>query len=183
MILDLDRLQALRDCCADEAAFIRLQKVLAIAQFNRPAENRRTSVDYPAPADHPAQPQESRGSRLLQGVAEATGQLLMGDDYNEAIARALAILGKTTGVDRVHIFTIEPHPETGEPVANQKLEWVRESITAHIHNPAFQSFSFSSPSATEWYRAIAAGQIVSGLTREMPPKSRSACWLKTFWRF
>ncbi|NJL35756.1 MAG: PAS domain S-box protein [Leptolyngbyaceae cyanobacterium SM1_4_3] len=172
MILDLDRLQALRDCCADEAAFIRLQKVLAIAQFNRPAENRRTSVDYPAPADHPAQPQESRGSRLLQGVAEATGQLLMGDDYNEAIARALAILGKTTGVDRVHIFTIEPHPETGEPVANQKLEWVRESITAHIHNPAFQSFSFSSPSATEWYRAIAAGQIVSGLTREMPPEEQ-----------
>ncbi|NJO75173.1 MAG: PAS domain S-box protein [Leptolyngbyaceae cyanobacterium RM1_406_9] len=173
MILDLDRLQALRDCCADEAAFIRLQKVLAIAQSNRPAENRRISADHFAAADpHHTQPQESRGSRLLQGVAEATGQLLMGDDYNEAIARALAILGKTTGVDRVHIFTIEPHPETGEPVANQKLEWVRESITAHIHNPAFQSFSFSSPSATEWYRAIAAGQIVSGLTREMPPEEQ-----------
>ncbi|MBD2067121.1 PAS domain S-box protein [Leptolyngbya sp. FACHB-671] len=183
MILDIDRLQALRDCCADEAAFIRLQKVLAIAQSSRSFGHRLASTDLAivptdlVPTDIPAHSSyhnqlRSRGSHLLQGVAEATSQLLMGDDYCEAITRALAILGKTTGVDRVHIFTIQLHPETGEPVANQKLEWVRESITAHIHDPAFQSFSFSSPSATEWYRAIAAGQIVSGVTREMPPEEQ-----------
>jgi PAS domain S-box-containing protein len=172
MILDIDRLQALRDCCADEAAFIRLQKVLAIAQTSRTCEQRAASIDRSAHS-YPHTPlRESGGSHLLQGVAEATSQLLMGDDYCEAIARALAILGKTTGVDRVHIFTIQPDPETGEPVANQKLEWVRESITAHINDPAFQSFSFSSPGATEWYRAIAAGQIVSGVTREMPPEAQ-----------
>lgn len=146
MVLGVDRLQALRDCCRDEAAFERLRQILAL--------------------------ETDRSSELLGTVAEATSQLLTQSDYATGINAALALMGEATGVDRVYIFHIHPHPDTGEPAASQQYEWVRASITPQINNPALQNRVYQATGLMRWYDLLQAGRPLSALIDQLPPSER-----------
>ncbi len=104
---------------------------------------------------------------LLQGVAQATNQLLTTDNLATAINQALATLGQVTHVDRVYIFEIHPHPETGEPAMSQRFEWVRETVTAEIDNPQLQNLTFAAVGMSRWYEALFAGHSCHGLVRDL----------------
>ncbi len=109
---------------------------------------------------------------LLQGVAQAANQLLTTADYGTAINQALATLGEVTGVDRVYIFEIHPHPETGEPAMSQRFEWAGQTVTAEIDNPAWQNFTFATYDMREFYDALQTGQSCNGLVREFSALQR-----------
>jgi PAS domain S-box-containing protein len=109
---------------------------------------------------------------LLQGVAQATSQLLTNDDFSTAIDQTLAILGQVTHVDRVYIFEIHPHPETGEPAMSQHLEWAREIVTAEIGNQELQNLSFASVGMIRWYEALSTGHSCHGLVRDLSVPER-----------
>ncbi|HEY9744158.1 MAG TPA: PAS domain S-box protein [Coleofasciculaceae cyanobacterium] len=109
---------------------------------------------------------------LLQGVAQATNQLLTTGDFSTAINQALATLGQVTGVDRVYIFEIHPHPETGEPALSQRFEWARETVSAEIDNPQLQNLPYAAYGMSQYYEALLAGQSCSGLVRELSPLER-----------
>lgn len=104
---------------------------------------------------------------LLQGVAQATNQLLTTDDLATAINQTLAILGQVTHVDRVYIFEIHPHTETGEPAMSQWCEWAEETVTAEIDNPQLQNLSFASVGMNRWYEALSDGHSCHGLVRDL----------------
>jgi PAS domain S-box-containing protein len=173
MVLSVDRLQALRNCCRDEAAFEQLKQVLGIS-----SEPQNGSL--PVPAGQPnSQPQSKLNpttsvpqSALLRGVAEAISQLLTSHDYTEAIDAALAILGQATGVDRIYMFAIHPHPETGKPAASQRFEWVREAVTPQINNPLLQNRSYAASGLTRWYDLLRAGKRFSCMVRDLPASER-----------
>ncbi|MFB8789317.1 MAG: PAS domain S-box protein [Potamolinea sp.] len=109
---------------------------------------------------------------LLHGVAQATNQLLTIGDCTTAINRSLETLGQVTGVDRVYIFKIHPHPETGEAAMSQKFEWARETVTAEIDNPKLQNLTFSMAGMNLFYQALEAGKSCSGLVRELSTLER-----------
>ncbi|MEW6491073.1 MAG: GAF domain-containing protein, partial [Cyanobacteriota bacterium] len=109
---------------------------------------------------------------LLQGVAQATNQLLATDDLPSAINQALATLGQVTHVDRVYIFEIHPHAETGEPAMSQQFEWARETVTAEIENSQLQNLTFASVGMSYWYEELSAGHSCQGLVRELSPLER-----------
>lgn len=104
---------------------------------------------------------------LLQGVAQATNQLLTIGDLATAIKHTLATLGQVTHVDRVYIFEIHPHPETSEPAMSQRFEWARETVTAEIDNPQLQNLTFASVGMSRWYEALLAGHSCHGLVRDL----------------
>ncbi|AFZ19649.1 GAF domain-containing protein [Allocoleopsis franciscana] len=104
---------------------------------------------------------------LLQGVAQATNQLLTTDDLATAINQTLAILGQVTHVDRVYIFEIHPHTETAEPAMSQWCEWARETVTAEIDNPQLQNLPFASVGMSRWYGALSDGHSCHGLVRDL----------------
>jgi PAS domain S-box-containing protein len=104
---------------------------------------------------------------LLHGIAQATNQLLTISDSTTAINQSLETLGQVTGVDRVYIFKIHPHPETNEPAMSQKFEWARETVTAEIDNPKLQNLTFTSAGMNLFYQALEAGKSCSGLVREL----------------
>ncbi len=104
---------------------------------------------------------------LLQGVAQATNQLLATDDLPSAINQALATLGQVTHVDRVYIFEIHPHSETGEPAMSQRFEWAKKTVTAEIENPQLQNLTFASAGMSYWYEELNAGHSCQGLVREL----------------
>jgi PAS domain S-box-containing protein len=104
---------------------------------------------------------------LLQGVAQATNQLLTTGDHATAINQTLATLGQVTGVDRVYIFEIHSHPETAEPAMSQRFEWARETVTAEIDNPKLQNLTYAACSMDRLHEALQAGQSCSGLVRDL----------------
>lgn len=104
---------------------------------------------------------------LLQGVAQATKQLLTTDDLATAINQTLAILGQVTQVDRVYIFEIHPHTETSEPAMSQWCEWAGDTVTAEIDNPLLQNLSFASIGMSRWYEALSDGHSCHGLVRDL----------------
>jgi len=109
---------------------------------------------------------------LLQGVAQATHQLLTISDRATAINQTLATLGEVTEVDRVYIFEIHPHPETREPALSQRFEWARETVTAEIDNPQLQNLTYAATSMSRLHDTLQAGQPCSGLVRDLSAVER-----------
>jgi PAS domain S-box-containing protein len=223
MALDRDRLQALRQCCRDDEAFIQLQQILGILPAEQPASAimmaAGESVTASDPGDSSLHPgvQDSEGHHgngnyndsnysdgnyrdaykeaialerlvttlprssarasaaspnLLRGVAEAISQLLIYADYTKGIDTALATLGRATDVDRVYLFAMHPHPDTGELVASQRFEWVQEGIMPQLDNPQLQNCAPETATIDTWYQTLQTGQTVSALTREVPMPDR-----------
>ncbi|NJN87591.1 MAG: GAF domain-containing protein [Leptolyngbyaceae cyanobacterium SL_7_1] len=160
MILNTDW-QALRDCCRDDAAFVRLQKLLELDHGNGHTANQTSQQESIAQTD------------LLRGIVEAISQLLTGSNYSEAIATALRILGEATSVDRVYIFDIHPHLETGEPATSQQFEWVRKSISPQINNPRLQNRGLISSGLGRWYGLLQQGRSFNAIVRELPPAEQA----------
>lgn len=109
---------------------------------------------------------------LLQGVAKATHQLLSLDNYSTAINQALETLGQATGVDRVYIFEVHPHLETGEPARSQRFEWARETVTAEINNPKWQNCSYTACGVMHWYETLQGGHSFSAFVPELSAVER-----------
>lgn len=105
---------------------------------------------------------------LLQGVAEATSHLLTDTDYEVAITKALATMGKVVDVDRVYIYQNHPHSQTGEPAMSMRYEWVSEAVEPSIHQPHWQNQPYSAFGMTRWYEAFLNGHSISGVVRELP---------------
>lgn len=164
MVLSFDRLQALRDCCRDEAAFTQLRQLLGLVAVD-PGNHPSETIDPPSPAQNNFL---QNHSLLLQAIAEATRELLTGETCNIALHNALAILGRAMAVDRVYIFAIHDHPETGEAAASQKFEWVCEGVTPQSDNPVLQNRSYARLGLTRWLERLQVGQPISGQTWEFP---------------
>lgn len=109
---------------------------------------------------------------LLQGVAEATQQLLTNSDYAAGVNLALATLGQVTGVDRVYIFEFHSHPETKEDAVSQRFEWARDTVTSEINNPSLQNLTSAALGNPQCYNAFLAGSSFSALVRDLSAAER-----------
>ncbi|HEY9645147.1 MAG TPA: PAS domain S-box protein [Chroococcidiopsis sp.] len=179
MLFSADRLNALRDCCKDDAAFTRLQHLLGLAL--EPEDGRSpctsgegTTAFASASPMHPSTASNGADhSELLRGIAEANAQLLMSDDYTQAIQQALATLGQRTGADRVYIFEVHPHPTTGEPAASQRFEWVGTGITPQLDNLALQNLTYINSGLERWHETLEAGRPFSAIVNTLPDDERA----------
>lgn len=109
---------------------------------------------------------------LLSCNFQAINQLLTANDYVAAINQTLGILGQVTGVDRVYIFEIHPHPETAEPALSQRFEWARDTVTAEIDNPLLQNLPYSATSMGGLHDALQSGQSCSGIVKDLSAVER-----------
>lgn len=103
-------------------------------------------------------------------ILDACRQLLQGSDTAATIAEALAVVGRTTGVDRVYIFSVD-HRET--EYASQTFEWTSDRVAPEIDNPDLQDIPLREAGYTRWldemghYRPI-VGTIASFPASEQP---------------
>lgn len=85
---------------------------------------------------------------------------------------ALALLGEATGVDRVYVFSLHPHPQTGEPACSQLWEWCRTGIEPQIHNPELQNLPLLAAGYGRWVSELSAGRPIVGHVDEFPESER-----------
>lgn len=107
--------------------------------------------------------------KLLNGVADATHQLITNPNRVEAINSAVAILGEAASVDSVYLF--ENSSRSGEdiPRASLRFEWTSESSPANIENPDLQE----RPYPRALYRQLSRGQTINSLVKQMPAELTS----------
>ncbi|MFN5515887.1 MAG: putative bifunctional diguanylate cyclase/phosphodiesterase, partial [Cyanobacteriota bacterium] len=113
-----------------------------------------------------------RLERLLQGVADVTQFLLTEEDYALGVNRALAALGAATGVDRIYVFVIHPHPVHQKPATSQLWEWIAEGIVPEIDNPLLQNLVLEE-FIPRWYEIFQRGEEVAGKVRDFPESERA----------
>lgn len=171
MILDFDQLQALRECCRDEAAFAQLQKLLAHLRAGwKSSRDIVDSLTHSNPKKSTQQETTPNWPNLLQGVAQATKALLT-SDFSTGINLALATLGQATSVDRVYIFEFHPHPETGEAAMSQRFEWAARTVTA-VNNSITHNQKLAACAMIGWYEVLSSGYSGSALVRNLSLRER-----------
>ncbi|MDQ7065159.1 MAG: ATP-binding protein [candidate division KSB1 bacterium] len=111
--------------------------------------------------------------RLLMGVARASQLLMSITDLNEAVGKALAVLGDTTDVDRIYIFENRRASDTGELLASQRYEWSKNTVEPQIDNPELQNASYEALGMQRWYEVLSRGNSIHGPIREFPESERA----------
>jgi diguanylate cyclase (GGDEF)-like protein/PAS domain S-box-containing protein len=109
-----------------------------------------------------------RRDRLLQGVAQASQQLLTNFNLEESIDKMLATLGQAAAADRVYIYENHAHPVSGEPCMSMRYEWTQGNIAPSIGQPHWQNQRYSEHGLIRWYRAFQAGQAIRGQVSTLP---------------
>ncbi|MFM7405122.1 MAG: EAL domain-containing protein [Cuspidothrix sp.] len=126
----------------------------------------RTFITREITEQKQAELQLKQRDRLLQGVAEAANYLLAEMNYEIAIEKALAVLGESTGVERVYLFQNHPHPVSGEMSLSMLFEWVKSSKETSSYH--WQNHSYQSSGLQRWYNTLSKGKTISGFTEAFP---------------
>ncbi len=102
------------------------------------------------------------------GVLKALSRLLAGGSVDET----LALLGEATGVDRVYVFSVHPHPKSGALACSQLWEWCRSGVEPQIDNPELQNLELEKAGFGRWVVELSAGRPIVGLVAEFPQEER-----------
>jgi len=80
--------------------------------------------------------QLKRAQDMLKGIAQATEELLVNKNLNEALINAITEVGKAVDIDRSYLF--ENSIINGEKVTSQRFEWTKGTVKPQINNPDLQ---------------------------------------------
>ncbi|MCU0638053.1 MAG: PAS domain S-box protein [Methanothrix sp.] len=112
-----------------------------------------------------------REDRILAGAALATNQFLITEEIDLALSQSLEILGCSSNVDRVYIFT-NYDTDDGDHRCKLSYDWTREGIgPADGQRLPPLDISYSEP--VPWYDAMSQGMPLRGLARDLPDKPRA----------
>ncbi|HER39703.1 MAG TPA: PAS domain S-box protein, partial [Salinimicrobium catena] len=77
-------------------------------------------------------------SRFLEVNAAFISSLLENELEDKALFDTFEIIAKTVEADRMYYFGADKHPETGEILISQKVEWCSEDTSIQLDNPDMQ---------------------------------------------
>ncbi len=108
--------------------------------------------------------------RLLRGVAQATHELLNAPDLEQALQRALALLGAAASVDRVYLFENTIDAQGCARALRGRALWRRDPADGADVLPRNIAYDELLP---RWYDILSAGQPISGVILDFirPPAS------------
>lgn len=112
-----------------------------------------------------------RRDELLFAGAKISTMLLAEEDTNEAVKRAIDILGEASGQDRAYLFERHTEYESGIALVSQRYEWTKAGVKEEIGNPELQNIDFGevAPYSNE---RLSKGQVVDSLVKELPESER-----------
>lgn len=96
-------------------------------------------------------------NRFLEVNAAFVSSLLEKEINHEALYETFGIIAQTVEADRMYYFGADKHPETGEILISQKVEWCSERVVPQIDNPEMQNMPIKR-----------VEEITSPLTKNLP---------------
>jgi PAS domain S-box-containing protein len=111
--------------------------------------------------------------RILEAIAEASQALLIEDDLEGGINKALAIIGNATSQDRMYIFEFHNLKDSEEVYMSQRFEWVNIGVSSQLTNPELQNLRVAD-AAPRWYPILSSGEILYGNIADFPEVEKKA---------
>ncbi|VEP15685.1 hypothetical protein H1P_360020 [Hyella patelloides LEGE 07179] len=110
--------------------------------------------------------------RLFKITANAAQALLNHENLDNAIARALQIIGEGIDTDRVSVME-HCEDSTGESLGYAKMlfEWHSIHAISQLHHPNLQQVSYEG--IESWYEQLNKGEVVGRVIEEIPEPVRS----------
>jgi diguanylate cyclase (GGDEF)-like protein/PAS domain S-box-containing protein len=111
-----------------------------------------------------------RRDKLLEAVAIAARELLNTSDLNVSLPNVAERIGAATGVDRVHIFLVDPVSGRGDIL--QHFVWIVPGLETPL---AFRHASepMASVGLKSWVRRLERGETIVGHVRDFDPETRA----------
>jgi PAS domain S-box-containing protein len=103
--------------------------------------------------------------QLLQAVAEATHQLIINNNLEDAIGEAIQLLGIKMNVDIVNVYRNHVDSSTKKRYTSQMIRWDSASGELLANNPDLQNQPL--PEETEMIKTLRKEDIYCGHTREL----------------
>ena len=103
--------------------------------------------------------------QLLQAVAEATHQLIINNNLEDAIGEAIQLLGIKMNVDIVNVYRNNVDSSTKKKYTSQMIRWDSASGELLANNPDLQNQPL--PEETEMIKTLRREDIYCGHTREL----------------
>jgi signal transduction histidine kinase/DNA-binding response OmpR family regulator len=112
-----------------------------------------------------------RQSNILQGLTEASTQLLMGENPDSAITDALKVIGTVSRMDRIFIYENEVNAEAGTRKVKLVYEWVTPEIINKIARDECVEFEYRRD-GDSWFLPLFNHQSIKGITSALPDALR-----------
>ena len=110
---------------------------------------------------------------MLQGVTQATIQLLVNNDLESAITEALTILGQVTHIRRAIVYEFHRHPANNELLASLRYEWDCDPSANLLADPHLQNIPWLEIATQEQYRLLLQGEPLEVPTEQMMVASQN----------
>jgi PAS domain S-box-containing protein len=102
--------------------------------------------------------------RLLEGVSEAVKELIVNQVPEEAILKALRVMGEGAGVDRAFAFSNERSGQSGKIVMQHLVEWDK-AVLEPVYKEDFEPLPYEAIS-TSWFHRLSEKKEVTVSTRQ-----------------
>ncbi|MCK7467545.1 MAG: PAS domain-containing protein [Desulfosudis oleivorans] len=114
----------------------------------------------------------SRRDSILEAASFAAGEFLRTISWDDSIRKVLEMLGKATGVSRVHVF--EQAGGTGDvPRVSLLQEWTAARHRTPQVQPGASGICMASKGVYPWADILSKGEILYGHTRVFPPAEQN----------
>ncbi|MFM2362308.1 MAG: hypothetical protein RLZZ316_1210 [Bacteroidota bacterium] len=104
--------------------------------------------------------------RFLQGVAEATQQLILDEGLDDAIKHSLHVLGEKASIDRVYFYRNDFDDTLTELTTSHIFDWTLATRSIIENHPKFQNVQFSS--YTGFFDSLQKRKPVTGFIKDLP---------------
>lgn len=118
----------------------------------------------------------SKKNRLLDTLSIIISEFLQVNDWSTVLSGIFELTGDTVEVDRVYYFELHKANQTGQQLASQRLEWVKEGIEPDVNNPDLQEVpiddfpDYFGPLVKGYYVQLIASQVKDEKLRAMLDK-------------
>lgn len=137
---------------AERSALLQQQKAAQLEKHNRVLEQR---------------------DRILAATAEASNVLLTGTDFDEAVNKALQIIGETINTDRVAVLEhLEDLSSKSLGFLQVTYEWDSINTISQLNHPEVSRMSYGG--VEEWYTLSCQGTSTGGVLDELKEPFRSS---------
>ena len=113
-----------------------------------------------------------RRDALLESAAVAFQELLSNPDFSSAISAALGTIGRASGADRVYVYQLHDHPETGVKVVSRRYDWLSPTMEARPNPETDVNVPADNPLGKLWAPILQKGACVRQLVKDLPAELR-----------
>ncbi len=111
-----------------------------------------------------------RRDAVLEAVAASAGELLRSSDLQQSLPKVIAWIGKATGVDRAHIFEVDPSKPSARVV--EHYAWNAPGVRPLDMLVVVKSMTMAEFGFGPWLPRLAKGETIVGHVRHFEPPVR-----------